>query len=520
MLSSLLRIVAFALLLTIGPARPAFAAEPSFPLRERVTVTEGQLTGIPGSNPGITVFKGIPFAAPPVGAFRWQPPQPAARWDGIRKADTFSPSPMQADQRSFGPWTEEYMFRNDVSEDCLTLNVWTPARNADEKRPVYVYIYGGAYNSGSGEVLLYDGEGLAKKGVIVVTFNYRLGVFGFLAHPELTAESPHHASGNYGLMDQIAALRWVQKNIAAFGGDPTRVTIGGQSAGAGAVHHLIVSPEARGLFRGAIALSGPWRPTATSASLAEAENQGTQFAARIGATSLTELRGLPAAELFDRYQANDFRFRPVVDGWIVPDQVTAVHRHGEQIDVPMLTGWTADEGSSQRTYGQTTVPDFTAKATQDHGPRGVEFLALYPVSSDASAGEALKQQARDSARFALRWYTDLRAKTGRSKDWGYFFDRAIPWPEHPEYQAFHSGELPYVFNNLRLMNRPWEDVDHRLADQMSSYWANFITNGNPNGHGLPAWPDDNNQLLRLGADSKAEPVLSAEKLKFFLGGVK
>lgn len=481
-----------------------------------VNAAEGRLSGIAGADHSITVFKGIPFAAPPVGALRWQPPQPATPWQGVRKADTFGASAMQADQRSFGPWTEEYMFRNEASEDCLYLNVWTPAKSRAEKLPVFVYIYGGAYNSGSGEVLLYDGEGLAKKGVIVVTFNYRLNVFGFLAHPELTAESPYSASGNYGLMDQIAALKWVQKNIAAFGGDPGRVTIGGQSAGAGALHHLSVSPETRGLFHGAIAQSGPWRHTGTRQTLAEAEEQGTKFAAAIDARSLAELRALSAAELLARYQTKEFRFRPIVDGWLVPDQVTTIHEQGKQNDVPLLTGWTADEGSSSRTYGKSTIAEFAAQATKDFGDRASEFLALYPATTDAQAGETQKQRARDSARAELFWYTTLRAKTGESKDWTYYFDRAIPWPEHPEYQAFHSGELPYTFNNLRLMDRPWEDVDHRLADQVSSYWANFIKTGNPNGPGLPAWPDQKDQLMRLGSELKPEPVSSLEKRRLFL----
>ena len=514
---SLCRSFAWISVILLTPVIPAVAADSILGV---VNVAEGQLTGIAGDDHSIMVFKGIPFAAPPVGALRWQPPEPAARWQGVRKADTFGASAMQADQRSFGPWTEEYMFRNQASEDCLYLNVWTPAKSGAERLPVFVYIYGGAYHSGSGEVLLYDGEGLAKKGVLVVTFNYRVNVFGFLSHSELTAESPHRASGNYGLMDQIAALKWVQKNIAAFGGDPARVTIGGQSAGAGALHHLSVSPQARGLFHRAIAQSGPWRHTAESATLAEAEEQGVKFAAAIGTPSLAELRALSADELFKRYQAQQFRFRPVVDGWIVPDQVTAIHEKGKQIDVPLLTGWTADEGSSSRTYGKSTVSEFIAQATQDFADRAPEFLALYPATTDVDASEAQKQRARDAARADLYWWTMLRAKTGKSKDWAYYFDRAIPWPEHPEYQAFHSGELPYMFNNLRLMNRPWEDVDHRLADQMSSYWVNFIKTGNPNGAGLPAWPDANHQLLRLGRDVKAEPVLSPEKLKFFLGEVE
>ncbi|MEO6005053.1 MAG: carboxylesterase family protein [Opitutus sp.] len=493
------------------------AAAPVLPV---ATVNEGQLQGVAGVDPSITVFKGIPYAAAPVSPLRWQPPQPPHAWQGVRTANTFGASPMQANQRSFGPWTEEYMFRNDVSEDCLFLNVWTPAKHLTDRLPVFVYIPGGAYSSGSGEVLLYDGEGLAKKGIIVVTINYRVGVFGFLAHPALTAESTHHASGNYGLMDQIAALRWVKNNIAALGGDPARITVCGQSAGAGSVHYLTISPEARDLFQRAIAQSGPGRHNDTAPSLAAAEEQGRKFTSAISGASLAELRALPAAELFTRYQASAIRFRPNVDGWIVPDQVKTVYERGQQIDVPLLTGWTADEGSAQNGYGISTVAEFAARATKDFGDRAPDFLALYPASSDAEAGAASKQRLRDGARAELYWWTNLRAKKGHAKDWAYFFDRAIPWPEHPEYQAFHSGELPYSFNNLHLMQRPWEEVDRRLADQMSSYWANFIATGNPNGPGLPHWPEESDQLLRLATEIRAEPVLSQDKLKFFLSDAK
>ena len=488
------------------------------PIRAGVHVAQGDLAGIAGQDPAITVFKGIPYAAAPVGALRWQPPRPPPSWTGVRPAATFGRSAMQPDVRSYGPWTEEYMFRNDVSEDCLTLNIWTPARRPAERHAVFVWIHGGAYFSGSGEVLLYDGEGLAKKGVVVVTINYRLGVFGFLAHPELTAESPHHASGDYGLMDQIAALRWVRDNIAAFGGDPARITVGGQSAGADSVLHLLVSPEARGLFQRAIAQSGPWRHTASDPTLTSAEDEGTRFAAAIGAPSLAKLRALPAAELLARYQAHEFRFHPNVDGWIVPDQVTTLQQRGEAIDVPLLTGWVADESSAQPGYGVTTVAAFAAEARKQYGNRTPEFLALYPAATDAEAGEAQKRSRRDAARADLYWWINLRAQTGHAANWGYYFDRAIPWPEHPEYQAFHSGDLPYTFNNLRLLDRPWEAIDRTLADQVSNYWVNFIERGDPNGPGLPPWPDDSHQLMHLGRASAAEPILGPEKLHFFLGG--
>ncbi len=480
-----------------------------------VTVRSGVVAGVAGRDATITVFKGIPYAAPPVGALRWRPPQPPVAWKGTRQADTYCASCMQELRRSFLPWTEEFMLRNDVSEDCLALNIWTPARRADAKLPVYVFIHGGAYFSGSGEVLLYDGEALARKGVVVVTINYRLGVFGFLAHPELTAESPEHTSGNYALLDQIAALHWVQENIAAFGGDPGRVTIGGQSAGAGSVHFLTVSPLARGLFQRAIAQSGPWRPGTTTPTLTDGERKGTEFAQAIGAPSLAELRALSAEELYARYQAHEFRFQPIVDGWVVPDQVPAIVARGQSIDVPLLTGWTADERSSRAGYGETTLADFRAAAQKRFGDRADAFFALYPATTDAGAVAAQRQSWRDEDLAALHWWTALRAQHGNARDHGYFFTRAIPWPEHPEYQAFHSADLPYTFDNLALMNRPWDDVDRRLADLMSDYWVNFIAQGDPNRAGLPAWPADNDQVMRFGTDSHAVEILAPKKLQFF-----
>jgi len=480
-----------------------------------VTTASGRVTGIAGTNPAITVYRGIPFAAAPVGDLRWRPPQPAAAWDGVRVADAYCASCVQELRRSYLPWTEEFMLRNDVAEDCLALNIWTPAHATEEKFPVFVFIHGGAYFSGSGEVSLYDGEGLASKGVIVVTPNYRLGVFGFLAHPQLTAESPARASGNYGLMDQIAALRWVQENIAAFGGDPARVTIGGQSAGAGSVHLLTTSPQARGLFQRMIVQSGPWRHDATTPDLATGEKLGADFAAAIGAPSLAELRALPAAELLARYQAHEFRFRPVVDGWVVPDDVTAILRLGKQIDVPALTGWTADEGSSNRNYGRSTVAEFEAQARRLYGENADEFLAFHPVATDEAAGIASVASARDRNRAELDWWITLRARTGSAPTFGYVLSHPIPWPAHPEYGAFHSGELPYMFNNLARMNRPWDDLDRRLADLMSDYWVNFIQHGDPNGAGLPVWPATGDDLMQFDVATQAEKILPAARRAFY-----
>jgi para-nitrobenzyl esterase len=479
-------------------------------------VESGQLSGVAGEDHTITVFKGIPYAAPPVGDLRWRPPQAPPAWAGVRSASSFSKSCMQELRRSLLPWTEEFMLRNDVSEDCLALNLWVPAQAIGApgaRLPVLVFLHGGAFSSGSGEVVLYDGEGLARQGIIVVTLNYRLGVFGFFCHPELSAESPARSCGNYGLLDQISALAWVQRNIAAFGGAPGKVTVAGQSAGAAAVHHLTQSPLAHGLFQRAIAQSGPWDRHTLTPTRAEAEAQGLEFAA---GTSLAELRALSAEALFARHSQSGARFRPVVDGWLIPDQLRALAARGALADIPLLTGITADERSSQSEYGQLSREKFAQFVRQEYGDLADALLALYPAASDAEAGLRQKELLRDSGLATLLDCRRTRAQHGQAKDFGYLFERAIPWPEHPEYQAFHSAELPYVFHNLSKLDRPWQDADRTLAELISSYWVNFITGGDPNGGGQPEWPSNAEQVMHLGVAPRAELALSPDKAALLL----
>jgi len=385
------------------------------------------------------------------------------------------------------------MHQGTVSEDCLYLNVWTAARTG-ERRPVLVYIHGGAFNEGSGAVAVYDGTSLAARGLVVVTINYRLGVLGFLAHPELSAEAAYGGSGNYGLLDQVAALRWVQRNIAAFGGDPGNVTIAGQSAGAMSVYLLTASPLASGLFHRAISQSGPGGLAAfgrastrgLATRLAEAEANGAAFASENGAASLAALRALPVNALLAGVPA--MRFGPVIDGYLLPDEVGAIYATGAQNDVPLLTGFNADEASAFPGYGRTTAAAFAHTARQRFGPQADEFLALYPVPSDAEAGEAQKASQRDMAAVALSLLIEERAQTATTDAYLYFFARGIPWPDRPEFGAFHTAEVPYVFGTLDVLDRPWEPADRALADAVASYWINFATSGDPNGPGLPAWP--------------------------------
>jgi para-nitrobenzyl esterase len=477
-------------------------------------VESGLLEGVPGSVPGVRVFKGIPYAAPPVGDLRWRPPQPPAKWEGVRKADRFSDSCAQNLTRSRNPWTAKFMAQNQAGEDCLCLNLWTAAKAAGERRPVFIWIHGGAFTEGSGEVAVYDGAELAKKGLVVVTINYRLGVFGFLTHPELTKESSRNASGNYGLLDVVAALEWTRKNIAAFGGDPQRITIAGQSAGAFAVHALTASPLAKGLFHRAIAESGSGVGR-RNRELAEAEKDGVKFAESKGAHSIRELRAMSAKDLTG---GGGIRFAPVVDGWFLPADVAAIFAQGKQNDAPMLTGLTADEGSASPTYGKLKADEFKKQAQQRFGDMAEAFLKFYPSDDDSQSDMSQKQSAREQGMISMSLWAAERARTSKTNAWTYYFSRAIPWPEQPQYGAFHTSEVAYVFGNLKLLSRPWDPIDRRLSETMMAYWVNFATTGDPNGKGLPRWPafDVKSRItMELGEMTGTRPIADAARFEFF-----
>lgn len=486
-------------------------------VRKPVATSSGPVMGAPGSDPTILVYKGIPYAAPPVGDLRWRPPQPPIPWTAVRMADQFSAGCIQKVVTERKPWTEEFMHHGPISEDCLCLNIWTEAKPAMEKRPVYVYIHGGGYVEGSGSVAVYDGEGLAKKGLVVVTINYRLGVFGFLAHPELTRESPNNASGNYGLMDQVAALQWIQQNIAAFGGDPGCVTIAGQSAGAGSIHALTASPLAKGLFHRAIAESGSGsnRPPR---KLADAEQDGIKFAQTHGGQSLQQLRSMKAEELAATAEGQTFTFIPVVDGWFIPQEISDLFAQGKQNDVPMLTGLNADEGSSSPTYGKIPSDQWIKQVQQRYGDMADVFLRLYPAETQDQAGLAQKESARDQGRVSMSLWAKNRAKTAKAKVFTYYWDHAEPGPDKELYAAFHTSEVPYVMNSLKKSPRPWDATDYKVADMMSSYWANFAKTGNPNSKGLPAWaPFDPKKpvTMKVGDKPGLIPVADKAKLEFY-----
>jgi para-nitrobenzyl esterase len=462
-------------------------------ITDPVRVEQGQLSGVPGSDPSVRVFKGIPFAAPPTGDLRWRAPKPAADWPGVRKADQFSATCMQT------PYPEGSLYRSEpqpVSEDCLYLNIWTAAKSASDKRPVMVWIHGGAFTRGSGSLPTYNGENFAKKGVVLVTVNYRLGVFGFFAHPELTQESEHHSSGNYGILDEIAALKWVQKNIAAFGGDPKRVTIFGESAGSWAVNVLVASPLAKGLFQRAIGESGANFNKMTP--LADLEKSGL----RVG-PSIQELRARPAAEVLKALGAYSVN----VDGWLLPTDVMTIFEKGQQNDVPILIGSNADEGTAFMP-AKITVAALEATAKQRFQSRVDEFARVYPATSDAEAWKASAALMRDSTfGLQMRTWARMQTKSGKSPAYLYYFSRVPPGPVGEHYGAFHASEISYVFGTADIGRRTWDDSDRKLSDVMSSYWVNFATTGNPNGKSLPTWPNyDENKDLALGLGDEIRPI--------------
>ena len=476
-----------------------------------VKVNEGLLQG--SSEDGLMVYRGIPFAAPPVGDLRWRAPQPAAKWEGVRQADKFAPGPIQSWGSSSGK-----------SEDCLYLNVWTPAKSASDRIPVLVWIYGGGFNGGSTSEPVYGGEKLANKGVVLVSIAYRVGQLGFLAHPELSKESPIHVSGNYGLLDMIAALKWVQKNIAVFGSDPNKVTIFGESAGGIAVSMLCASPLAKGLFIGAVSESGgsfgPSRsatfPGENMKRLADAERDGQAYAKSAGVSSIAELRKLPADKLpmggFGKGMA-----WPIMDGWVIPDDQYKLYEAGKFNDTPILVGYNSDEGAS---FSPPKTPaDYITGTKTRYGKFAEDLLKAYPVDSNL-----VPKTARDLARDAtFGWHTwswaRLQSKIGKSKAYLYYFDQHPDFPEgspRAGYGSPHGQEVAYVFNHLDTSNPQTTKTDLSISEAMATYWTNFAKYGNPNGNGVPEWPaisDANPVVMYFNQTPHMGPVPGAESLK-------
>ncbi|MBN2420489.1 MAG: carboxylesterase family protein [Deltaproteobacteria bacterium] len=481
----------------------------SAPLYATVAVSGGTIEGV--EQDGIFIYKGIPFAAPPVGDLRWKSPQPVIPWEGVKKTDKFAPGPMQ--DTSFGAMLGG---PQEISEDCLYLNVWTGAKKTDERRPVMVWIYGGGFGIGMTSSPAYDGASLAQKGVVLVSVAYRVGPMGFLAHPELSAESGR-GSGAYGIQDQIAGLRWVRDNIAGFGGDPSNVTIFGESAGGISVSMLTASPLAKGLFHRAISQSGG-SMTPPRMTLAQAEEQGKKYLENLGANTIAEARSLGAEEIQKNTKGMG-SFWPVADGATIVENQYEVFETGSFNDTPVLAGTNSNEGGLF--VMQPVTSDGFVKMVQSQYALGAEeILKAYPHATDEEATQSAKDLMRETAFAWPTWaWATLQSRNGRNKAYVYYFDHRV---EGVPGGANHAAEIPYVFGNLGgpgpMNSRPATDEDRALGELISAYWINFAKTGDPNGDGLPEWPAFNekeNKVMYIDGDTGAKIHPDLDKIMAF-----
>jgi para-nitrobenzyl esterase len=457
-------------------------------------------------------FKGVPYAAPPVEAMRWREPQPVKNWADTLKADHFGPRAMQL------PIFSDMNFRSDgMSEDCLYLNIWTP-QTAGAKLPVLVYFYGGGFVAGDGSEPRYEGDSIAKFGIVAVTVNYRLGLYGFFAHPELTSESPNKASGNYGVLDQAEALQWVKKNIAAFGGDPGKITIAGESAGSVSVSAQMASPLARDVIAGAIGESGSLLGTLRAAPLKKAEEKGTEFAKSVGARSLSDLRLMNADSLLAA--TAKFRFPMTVDGYFFPKSPDEIFEAGEQSKVPLLAGWNSEEGSSRSILGDEapTVENFRKAVQTLYPDNAEELLKVYNPASDEEVEAVARHLASDRFTGFSTWkWIDIHANTGGKPVFRYMYER--PRPEALDKNgnviapastgASHSAEIEYAMGNLSTNKVfAWKKEDYDVSRILQQYFVNFIKNGDPNGEGVPQWPaikpNADAQVMHIDVNTRVE----------------
>jgi para-nitrobenzyl esterase len=482
---------------------------------EQLKTADGVLEGVVSADGKVRTFKGIPFAAPPVGPLRWKAPQPPVPWTGVRKASEYGARCMQGNI-----YSDMIFHDSGPSEDCLYLNLWMPANPAVARLPVMVWIYGGGFQAGATSEPRQDAGNLSKKGVLVVSMNYRLGIFGFFSHPELTKESGHDSAGNYGLLDQLAALQWVKKNIATFGGDPGNVTIFGESAGSFSVSALVASPLAKGLFQRAIGESGAYLSSDTLPlkPRAEAEKMDAEFAgSALGTDSLPELRAKSADEILQAaVKEKQIRFAPNVDGYFLPEDATAIYAQGKQSAVPLLAGWNLDEARYGAILGQDapTAANFRTHLQSLYGAHADQMVKLYAGSSDAEVKRAAQDLASDRFIAFSTWkWLEMQQTTAKVPVYRYEFDETLPLaPDAPagaEATAPHASEIEFVFQVLSSRKLPWRPEDRKVSELMGSYWTNFAKTGDPNGAGLPRWPvyteKDGYPVMHLAADSQAAP---------------
>jgi para-nitrobenzyl esterase len=506
---------------------------------DRVKTANGTVEGTGAAANGVRAFKGIPFAAPPVGELRFAAPAPVKSWTGVKETKAFGPRCMQASL--FG----DMNFRsNGMGEDCLYLNVWTPAKTGREKLPVLVYFFGGGFMAGDGSEPRYDGESMAGKGIVALTVNYRLGVFGFFAHADLTKASPHHASGNWALLDQNAALRWVRDNIEAFGGDPKRVTIAGESAGSIAVSAQMASPLSKDLIAGAIGESGSILGALSAGPLAAAEEQAAKFLTAAGVADMAALRAMPADQLLAAAgKPGTPRFGPVVDGYFFPEPPPAIFAAGKQALVPLLAGWNSEEMNARMVLGreEPTTENFVKAVERLYGGDAPAVLKAWTPGSDVEVPDTATDLA--SARFIAysTWkWIDACAATGHKPVYRYYYSRPRPKmrpemgnatpglaggvirgngnaaPPPPAKGAVHSAEIEYAMGNLATNQvYDWTPEDHAVSRTMQAYFANFVKTGNPNGKGLPEWPavkaGEAAGFLRIDVETKAQKEAHRER---------
>ncbi|MDR3713510.1 MAG: carboxylesterase family protein [Puia sp.] len=486
-----------------------------------VRTKAGLIAGALNATGDVRIFKGVPYAAPPVGELRWKEPQPLTPWEGVRKCDQFGPNAIQRKHPPRGAYGEEILIPTNgkLSEDCLYLNVWVPATPANQqlttngkqaKMPVIVIVHGGTLLEGSGSVAVLNGEETAKKGVIVVTINYRVGILGFLAHPALSRESPHHASGNYGILDMIAAFHWVKENIAAFGGDPDNITADGGSAGSCGLLTIIASPLGKGLFRRMISESGPLLKPDCLPTLTQREQEGLETMNKAHAATLEEMRALPDSVLL---QYNQFRF-PAVDNYLLREQVLNIFLAGKQNDVDLLIGY--NEGDEDIDESIVPAAAFTENARKRYGPRAADFLKIYPAHTDAEAEQSQYAVSRDTV-FALQNYVCAKwqSRHGNRKTYFFYFCRSSPGT--PDYGAFHGSQSAYVLHNLDKWKRPFKEWDRTLSNSMNQYWVDFAKTGNPNGKGLPAWPaftSEHPKVMQFGDTIKPVDLPATQAFPF------